>query len=279
MKRLPLALLSSFILTTPVLADDAEGSVLAGESTEEDGADETTENGVDLIEEGKKLLEVGPTENTEEAEETQETDVAKEPVPTPTQSKNQVVWEGVYKRSGKTIKAGEWMGIVGGAAVVAGGVLIVSGGVNALSGLGGAAGGDVAGGSDDVASGLGSVFIGFGSLYAGGISLALGPALVAGGSVRQAKAIRSVNPEAPAPVYGYATWAMWGLMASNQAGAATVPLLIGSYITGGIQKGKNRLHWDMATAQRLEQSKSTFTVDLVPYSYEGNRGVALTGTF
>ena len=201
------------------------------------------------------------------------------PVATPAQSKDQVVWEGVYKRSGKTIKAGEWMGIVGGAAVVAGGVLIVSGGVNALSGLGGAAGGDVAGGSDDVASGLGSVVIGFGSLYAGGLSLALGPALVAGGSVRQAKAIRSVNPEAPAPVYGYATWAMWGLTATGQAGAATVPLLIGSYITGGIQKGKNRLNWDMATAQRLEQSKSTFTVDLVPYSYEGNRGVALTGTF
>jgi hypothetical protein len=35
----------------------------------------------------------------------------------------------------------------------------------------------------------------------------------------------------------------------------------------------------MATAQRLEQSKSTFTVDLVPYNYEGSRGLALTGTF
>lgn len=279
MKRLPLALLSSFILTTPVLADDAEEPEWIDKNTEEESANETTGDEDDLIEEGKKLLEAGPPENTEEAEETQETHVAKEPVATPAQSKNHVVWEGVYKRSGKTIKAGEWMGIVGGAAIVAGGLLIVSGGANALSGLGGAAGGDVAGGSDDVASGLGSVFIGFGSLYAGGISLALGPALVAGGSVRQAKAIRSVNPEAPAPVYGYATWAMWGLMATGQAGAGALPLLVGSYVTGGIQKGKNRLHWDMATAQRLEQSKSTFTVDLVPYSYEGNRGLALTGTF
>jgi hypothetical protein len=59
----------------------------------------------------------------------------------------------------------------------------------------------------------------------------------------------------------------------------SVPLLIGAYIAGGIQRGKNRLNWDMATAQRLEQSKSTFTVDLVPYNYEGNRGLALTGTF
>ena len=72
---------------------------------------------------------------------------------------------------------------------------------------------------------------------------------------------------------------MWGLVASGQAGAASIPLLVGAYVTGGIQKGKNRFNWDMATAQRLENSKSTFTVDLVPYSYEGNRGVALTGTF
>jgi hypothetical protein len=81
---------------------------------------------------------------------------------------------------------------------------------------------------------------------------------------------------------------MWALGASTTdlgntdtvAGrGASVPLLIGAYITGGIQKGKNRLNWDMATAQRQEQSKSTFTVDLVPYNYEGNRGLALTGTF
>jgi hypothetical protein len=217
MKRLPLALLGSFLLTTPVWANDAE--------------------------------------------------------------KDELIWEGVYKRSGKTLKAGEWMGIAGGAAIVIGGVLVVSGGANALGGLGGVAGGDVAEGTDDAASGVGTVILGIGSFYAGVLSLALGPALVAGGSVRQAKAIRSVNPEAPAPVYGYATWAMWGLAASGQAGAGTVPLLIGSYITGGLQKGKNRLNWDMATAQRLEHSKSTYTVDLVPFSCEGNRGLALTGTF
>ena len=275
MKRLPLALLGSFLLTTPVRADDADG----------EDAGETTESGDDMLEEAKKMLEAAQAEEpqeaepAEEAEEAEEAEVAKVPVAEPAPSKEEVAWEGVYKRSGKTVKAGEWMGIAGGAAIVLGGVLIVSGGVNAVSGLGGTIGGDVDEGSDEVASGVGTLILGFGSFYAGGLSLALGPALVAGGSVRQAKAIRSINPEAPAPVYGYATWAMWGLMASRQAGTGTVPLLIGSYITGGIQKGKNRLNWDMATAQRLEQSKSTFTVDLVPYSYDGNRGLALTGTF
>jgi hypothetical protein len=282
MKRLPLALLSSFILTTPVLADDAEGAALAGESTEEEGADETTKDGFDLVEEGKKLLETPQAENIEEAQEAQEAqeaDATKEPAIAPAHSKNEVVWGGVYQRSGKTIKAGEWMGMAGGGAVVLGSVLLVSGGASVISGFGEAAGGDVSDGSNDAASGIGMVFLGIGTAYAGLASMAIGPALVAGGSIRQAKAIRSVNPEAPAPLFGYATWALWGLGFSGQAGAGTVPLLIGAYVTGGIQKGKNRLNWDMATAQRLEQSKSTFTVDLVPYNYEGNRGLALTGTF
>jgi hypothetical protein len=276
MKRLPLALLGSFLLTTPVWAEDAGEGGDAGETTEAGEDDD------DLIEKGKQLLEAAPTENAEdaeEAEEAEEAEVAKAPVTEQPPGKDELIWEGVYKRSGKTLKAGEWMGIAGGAGIVLGGVLFISGGANALGGLGGAAGGDVAGGSDDIASGAGTMILGYGTLIVGGLSLAIGPALVAGGSIRQAKAIRSVNPEAPAPLYGYATWGMWGLAISGQAGAGTVPLLIGSYVTGGIQKGKNRLNWDMATAQRLEHSKSTFTVDLVPFSYEGNRGLALTGTF
>ncbi|MBC8455054.1 MAG: hypothetical protein H8D71_02485, partial [Deltaproteobacteria bacterium] len=194
MKRLPLALLSSFILTTPVLADDAEGSASAGESTEEEGADETTEDGFDLVEEGKKLLETPQTENigeAQEAQEVQEADATKEPAIAPAHSKNEVVWGGVYQRSGKTIKAGEWMGMAGGGAVVLGSVLLVSGGASVIGGFGEAAGGDVSGGSNDAASGIGMVFLGIGTAYAGIASMAIGPALVAGGSVRQAKAIRS----------------------------------------------------------------------------------------
>lgn len=229
MKRLSLAMLGSFLITTPARADDAE--------------------------------------------------TAKEVVADPAPSKNEVVWQGVYQRSGKTIKAGEWMGMAGGGAVVLGTVLLVSGGASVLSGFGEAAGGDVSGGSDDAASGIGMAVLGIGTAYAGIASMAIGPALVAGGSIRQAKAIRSVNPEAPAPLFGYATWALWGLGVSGQTGGGTVPLLIGAYITGGIQKGKNRLNWDLSTAQRLEQSRPTYTVDLVPFSYEGNRGLALTGTF
>jgi hypothetical protein len=181
-------------------------------------------------------------------------------------------WGPVYKRADRTIKVGFGLGIWGGAGMVAGKFLLQYGEQNSEMDLGGFV----------------TLLAGAGGLYGGRTILTIGPALVAGGSVRQAKAIRSVNPNAPPPVYGYVSWGMWALgaftidlgTADTIAGRGpSVPLLIGAYIAGGIQKGKNRLNWDMATAQRLEQSKSTFTVDLVPYNYEGNRGLALTGTF
>jgi hypothetical protein len=182
------------------------------------------------------------------------------------------VWGPVYKRADRTIKVGFGLGILGGSMMVGGKLLLLQSERNSELSLGGFV----------------TLLLGIGGLFAGRTSLAIGPALVAGGSVRQAKAIRSVNPNAPPPVYGYVSWGMWALgaftidlgTADTIAGRGpSVPLLIGAYIAGGIQRGKNRLNWDMATAQRLEQSKSTFTVDLVPYNYEGNRGLALTGTF
>jgi hypothetical protein len=182
------------------------------------------------------------------------------------------VWGPVYKRADLTIKVGFGLGISGGVAMVGGKMLMQECERHCEMDL----------------ESVVILLLGVGSLYGGRVILAIGPALVAGGSVRQAKAIRSVNPNAPPPVYGYISLGMWALGASTTdlgntdtvAGrGASVPLLIGAYITGGIQKGKNRLNWDMATAQRQEQSKSTFTVDLVPYNYEGNRGLALTGTF
>ena len=97
------------------------------------------------------------------------------------------MWDGVYARSGKTIKAGEWMGI-GGAVVMAGGVVAIG------SGLGQAFGGGVGAlagneeGSDDVESGVTTSMFGLGATVLGFTSYFTGPALMAGGSVRQAKA-------------------------------------------------------------------------------------------
>jgi hypothetical protein len=188
-------------------------------------------------------------------------------------------WEGAYERSGKTVKTGEWMGIGGAIAVVAGGVTALRGGAQVTNGIGDAfSGGD----GEGIGNGMGTVALGAGVGLTGFISYIAGPAVVAGGSVRQAKAIRMVNPEAPRPWFGYATWALFAASVGGSEGGLGSGLLLSTaaYVTGGMQKGKNRMNWDRSTAKRLgETTPSTFTVDLAPYQYEGSKGLALVGTF
>ena len=168
------------------------------------------------------------------------------------------------------------MGIGGGVTMLGSAVTVGAGAGQFLGGFGTAVGGD---GGDGLRQGATSLGGGIVLGVAGFGIYSIGPALMAGGSIRQAKAIRKVNPEAPRPWYGYATWALW---ASGLNGGPTGVLTVGtlSYITGAMQKGKNRLNWDRATANRREHSTpSTFTVDVTPLEYEGSKGLALVGTF
>ncbi|MEC8191236.1 MAG: hypothetical protein VX127_00780 [Myxococcota bacterium] len=189
------------------------------------------------------------------------------------------MWDGVYTRSGKTIKAGEWMGI-GGAVVMVGGVVALGSGLSQAfgGGVGALAGNEES--SNDVESGIRTSGFGLAATVFGFASYATGPALMAGGSVRQAKAIRKINPEAPRAWYGYASWALWltGAGSPNLGGQVTSAAF--SYVAAGMQKGKNRMQWDRATAQRLAANQPPrVTVDLTPFEYNGNRGLALVGTF
>lgn len=189
------------------------------------------------------------------------------------------MWDGVYARSGKTIKAGEWMGI-GGAVVMAGGVVAIGSGLGqAFGGSVGALGGNEEG-ADDVESGVTTSMFGLGATVLGFTSYFTGPALMAGGSARQAKAIRKINPEAPRPWYSYTSWALWISGASSPNLGSQVTLAAFSYVAAGMQKGKNKMQWDRATAQRIAANQPPrVTVDLTPFEYNGNRGLALVGTF
>ena len=186
-------------------------------------------------------------------------------------------WEGVYERSGKTIKAGEYMGIAGGALMVVGGVTAVVGGVNLVSGSLGSLSGNEEG-ADQANSGATQTLVGLGGAIAGFTSFTAGPALTAGGSVRQAKAIRQINPDAPRPWLGYTAWASWMIAVSPPL---TSSLLFSpvAYVLAGMQKGKNRLNWDARTAAHYEQSQPRLTMNLAPINVHGTRGLALIGTF
>lgn len=155
------------------------------------------------------------------------------------------VWRGVYTDSGQVITAGQFLGIGGAVALT---IALVS---------------------NENEYALPTAALGLGAYLAG-------PALMAGGSVRQARIIRMVDPESPPPLYGYVTW---GLCIS---GFSVLPLVgtAAGYITGTIQKRKNRLNWNRAMAQQLQNiPRSSFTVDVTPFEHDGSRGLALVGTF
>jgi hypothetical protein len=210
------------------------------------------------------------------AEENSTANTSDDAATVPIVSKQDLAWSGVYERSGKTVRAGEWMGIAGGSLMVLGGTAVLVGGVNvATGGLGAALGSEE--GGERASQGAGMVVVGAVVGVAGFASFQVGPALMAGGTVRQAKAIRQVNPSAPRPWLGYSSWVPWaaGLVPSG----ASLLLQPTAYILAGLQKGRNRLHWDSRSAAQYEQNLKKIQVNLTPITIDGNRGVALVGSF
>ncbi len=171
-------------------------------------------------------------------------------------------WTSVYERSSMTIKTGGYIGIGGGVLTAAG---IVTLGTGALG---------LIGSEDKEEAGLnlvrGYLLAGFGLAAVG-----TGSALMAGGSVRQNKAVRQINPSAPGPGLGYAAWGTWAL------GFTFPPATILSYVLSSVQQGQNRMHWNAANnTSALDKSKgSDLRVNLVPVHFHGNKGLALTGQF
>jgi len=188
---------------------------------------------------------------------------------------NVAQWEGVYTRAGKTIKAGEWMGIGGGAGVAAGAAMLIGGGAGAVAGVGNLD-------ADQAGSGAGMAVGGIVVAGVGYSIFAVGPAVTAGGSIRQSKAIRKLNPDAPFPWLGTTAWVLWGfgLPSTFANPAAAVLLHSGAYVTAGMQKGKNRMYWDARTkAAYNEMDRSNFTVSVTPMSTPEFKGMMLYGTF
>ena len=182
-------------------------------------------------------------------------------------------WEGVYERADKRVEVGEWMGIGGGAAVGAGFLMFTSG--LAQSGVSFSEGnfGDASGGFLFATSGVSVAGTGF-------AAFALGPTLTASGSIRQAKAVRKLNPDAPRAWYGTAAWFFWlsGFGSSNVF-AASLPIST-AYVLSALQQKKNRKHWNGHAKAELERmERSNFSLAMAPMSTTESRGLMLYGTF
>ena len=191
-------------------------------------------------------------------------------------SPHDVAWGGVYERSGKTVRAGEWMGIAGGGMMVVGLGSVIVGGVNTVTGSVGSVFGSEEGG-ERASQGAATATFGLVLGTAGFVSFQVGPSLMAGGTVRQAKAVRQVNPSAPRPWLGYGSWVSWGLGLTPSAGSFILQPT--AYVLAGLQKGRNKLHWDQRSAAQYQQNLKKVQVNLTPITIDGNRGLALVGSF
>ena len=168
------------------------------------------------------------------------------------------------------------MGIFGGTLTIVGGTVAIIGGVNVLGGgIGSLLGNE--GAEDRAAGGASTVVIGAATGLTGFAAFQVGPAVMTAGALRQAKAIRQVNPSAPSAWVGYCALIPWA--AGLNPGLASLILQPTAYVIAGIQKGKNRLYWDARSSAKLERSNTRVTYHLTPISIEGNRGLALTGQF
>ena len=188
---------------------------------------------------------------------------------TPTKASGQ--WESVYDRSARTIKTGEWMGIGG----------VVAAGVGAGVMIGATTQLDD-GSLQGIMSGTLNMFGGAVVLGMGYTAFTIGPTLTAGGAMRQSKAVRKLNPDAPYPWLGTSSWVLWGLGFPSTFVFPPVAILFhtGAYITAGLQKGNNRMHWNTRTAAAYEASKrSTFAVSLAPVNTDKFQGMMVFGRF
>ena len=170
------------------------------------------------------------------------------------------IWEGVYERSGKTIKTGEWIGIVGATGIVIGGIQST---VSIVSGHG-----------PDIDENL------FYDL--GRIPLLFGVPITAGGALRQSKSVRTLNPDAPSPWLGTSAWVLWwgGGYHFDEGPFFSGLLLSGAYALALMQRGENRTYWDARTkAERDDIERSNFSLAMAPMSTTESQGLMLYGTF
>lgn len=189
---------------------------------------------------------------------------------TPTITKatlDQAKWHVVYDRSGKTVRIGQYMGIGGGVAVVAGAGTVIASLLTSRNT------------SYEYLDWYGR-YIGVPMMVLGAVSYTTGPSLVAGGSVRQNKALRKIHPTASKPTLGYTSWAFWGLwrvlfFVPEMGILSDIP----AYIFGSMQYRRNKAYWDANAQTSLGHSPPRLTVRVTPIEIEGHRGLALVGTF
>ena len=168
-------------------------------------------------------------------------------------------WTDVYRRADETVKTGGYV-MLGGTAAVAIGVttiLLDTGGQNVGAGLLG---------------GLGLV------------GLTVGSPIMAGGSIRQAKAVRTINPSAPGTGFGATAWAVWGLgfflpRADGPGVGARVVALPVSAVLAKLQHAQNRRHWTAGASAQSQNAESLPKINVVAMRIEGGQGAALVGRF
>jgi len=168
-------------------------------------------------------------------------------------------WTDVYQRADETVKTGGYV-VLGGTAAVAVGVttiLLDTGGQNLGAG---------------VLGGLGLV------------GLFVGSPVMAGGSIRQAKALRTINPSAPGSGFGAAAWTVWGLgfflpTAEGPGIGPRVFALPVSAVLAKLQHAQNRRHWTAGASAQSQNADSRMKINVVATRIEGGQGAALVGRF
>jgi hypothetical protein len=138
-------------------------------------------------------------------------------------------------------------------------------------------------GTDPDDSGTSTV-AGFGLALTGGIALEAGPPIMAAGTIRSARALRSGGSD-PSLVCGYLTWGLWGgsfiTGALDLAGAGGL-MYLGSVATGLAQMGINTHHYRAATDVSTDVSPPTRGHELrwsvVPRAWKGHQEIAIVGT-
>jgi hypothetical protein len=180
-------------------------------------------------------------------------------------------WNRIYKGGTRTANAGAITGGAGlGATLIGFGLALEAVQTGNLQGAGGA----------------------FGLMIVGGTAFAVGPAMMAGGSVRANRALQELGYEKRSPVLGYVTWGLWGstwLISIASAGAdedgsgggsgLSGLTLLGSYVTGAVQMGQNGATYNGNAPSAKRPLDSPMQVQVIPITYGDTRGVVFRSMF
>ena len=171
-------------------------------------------------------------------------------------------WKVDYERGMRTARAGQITGAVGFGLAIAG----------AAASIGAVVSGN------EAQFGPGMFF-----LVVGGVGAAVGPPIIAAGSIRANRALQVPGYEDRPPVLGYATWALWGgslVMGQIEATEDVTPLVfLGSYVTGIVQATQNRASYRRGGSGVSGKSGSPLAFRVSPYARRDAQGMVLAGTF